>query len=83
MPTVCDGLSWAFLSERVTRIELAPSAWEACSTAGPLPADSMTCRFLGELRARDRDSPRLRLMSGTWRARKHRSLAGQLARAVS
>jgi hypothetical protein len=57
------------LSERVTRIELALSAWEVGGAVAPSPADSVTCGDLGGLSLSDRDYPRVLLPSGTQRAR--------------
>jgi hypothetical protein len=58
-----------FLVERVTRIELALSAWEVCGAVALPPADSVTCGDLGGLSVSDRDYPRVLLLSGTQRAR--------------
>ena len=50
-------LSWIFV-ERVTRIELALSAWELCGPGGLSPGDSVTCGDLDGLSASDRGHPR-------------------------
>ncbi len=55
--------------ERVTRIELALSAWEVCGAVALRPADSVTCGDLGGLSLSDRDYPRVLPLSGTQRAR--------------
>jgi len=52
-------------SERVTRIELALSAWEVGVAALPPPADWPSCGSVGTLPVRDRDCPRWLLRSGT------------------
>jgi hypothetical protein len=62
-------LSRRFVVERVTRIELALSAWEFGSAVHPVPADSLTCRCADALPDSDRDYPRLLTLSGTQRAR--------------
>jgi len=56
-------------AERVTRIELALSAWEVCGATRVLPAESVTCRDHDGLSVSDRDYPRVLLPSGTQRAR--------------
>jgi hypothetical protein len=45
----------ANVSERVTGIEPALSAWEVCGAARVLPADSVTCGDLAGLSLSDRD----------------------------
>jgi hypothetical protein len=42
-----SGVSCGYVMERVTRIELALSAWEVCGAVLPRPADWLTCGLLG------------------------------------
>jgi hypothetical protein len=58
-------LTWAFALERVTGIEPALSAWEACGAARQRPGNSATCGDLGGLTVGDRDCPQELLLSGT------------------
>ena len=53
-----EPLTWDFTLERVTRIELALSAWEVCGAVALPPADFVTCGDLDGLSASDRDYPR-------------------------
>ena len=57
--------TWAFALERVTGIEPALSAWEACGAARQRPGNSATCGDLGGLTVGDRDCPQELLLSGT------------------
>jgi len=64
-------LTCGYAVERVTRIELALSAWELYGAASPPPADWMTCGCADVLSVSDPDCPRWLLRSGTQRAREH------------
>jgi hypothetical protein len=50
-------LSCGFVVERVTRIELALSAWEVSATIDVRPAYSATCTAVDQLPAVDRQPP--------------------------
>ena len=64
-------LTCGYAVERVTRIELALSAWELYGAASPPPADWLTCGCADVLSVSDPDCPRWLLRSGTQRAREH------------
>jgi hypothetical protein len=59
-----SGVSCGYVMERVTRIELALSAWEVSVTALRPPADWLTCGPAGLLTVRDRDCPQWLIRSG-------------------
>jgi hypothetical protein len=52
-----SGVSRGYIVERVTRIELALSAWEVCGAAALPPGDSATCEDLYAWTASYRDYP--------------------------
>ena len=53
-----------FVVERVTRIELALSAWEVAATIRGLPADTLACGTLARLTASGRQASPNRARSG-------------------
>ena len=71
-PGPAISLTWAFVVERVTRIELALSAWEVSATIRGLPAETLACGTLARLTASDRELPPSLTQSGTQRARPDR-----------
>jgi hypothetical protein len=77
-----SGVSRGYIVERVTRIELALSAWEVCGFTRVLPAESVTCADHDGLSVSDRDYSRVLLPSGTQRARSRFGRSARLVRPV-